>query len=193
MAIVCDNASNNDTMVEAIAQRCKNDGIPFDASSGRGRCFPHTAHLSALKAREYLLLARNDPDQYLTATRRSWHFFAVHKEQRDISRVCDSSTLSRARRRCSHARGRRRRFSGLYKLHFLWGGSKDREVCSRLFWAAEHGGWKRGITPALLRVGQPISRLMHPVSSTSRGYQHAATLTPGDSSAIPCPTILWPV
>jgi hypothetical protein len=50
----------------------------------------------------------------------------------------------------------------------------------------------RGITPALLRVGQLISKLMHPVSSTSRGYQHAATLTPGDSSAIPCPTILWP-
>ena len=74
MMIVCDNASNNDTMVEAIAQWCKNDGISFDALSGRGCCFPHTTHLSALKVQKYLLLSRNDPDQHLTVTRRSWHF-----------------------------------------------------------------------------------------------------------------------
>ncbi|KAJ6616933.1 hypothetical protein B0H10DRAFT_1798435 [Mycena sp. CBHHK59/15] len=46
---VMDNATNNDTMVEAFGQRCKEKGIKFSCSDARMRCMPHTIHLSALK------------------------------------------------------------------------------------------------------------------------------------------------
>ncbi|KAJ6579802.1 hypothetical protein B0H10DRAFT_1835326, partial [Mycena sp. CBHHK59/15] len=48
-AFVMDNATNNDTMVEAFGQRCKEKGIKFSCSDARMRCMPHTIHLSALK------------------------------------------------------------------------------------------------------------------------------------------------
>jgi len=44
-----DNASNNDTLVEDFERRCHDEGIPFSARDARMRCFPHTAHLAALK------------------------------------------------------------------------------------------------------------------------------------------------
>ncbi|KAF7372114.1 Transposase-like protein [Mycena venus] len=51
-AIVMDNATNNDTMVEAFARRCRKEGINFSIADGRMRCMPHTIHLSALKLLE---------------------------------------------------------------------------------------------------------------------------------------------
>ena len=50
-----DNASNNDTMVEAFARRCEEKGIEFSAKDGRMRCMPHTVHLAALKVCRILL------------------------------------------------------------------------------------------------------------------------------------------
>ena len=49
MAIMMDNASNNDTMMEAIEDRCHAAGIQFSAAQARMRCMPHTIHLAAIK------------------------------------------------------------------------------------------------------------------------------------------------
>ena len=49
MAIMMDNASNNDTMMEAIESRCREAGIDFSAQKSRMRCMPHTIHLAAIK------------------------------------------------------------------------------------------------------------------------------------------------
>ncbi|KAJ7314175.1 hypothetical protein DFH08DRAFT_716865 [Mycena albidolilacea] len=49
IALVMDNATNNDTLVESFANRCLEKGIPFSARHGRMRCMPHTIHLAALK------------------------------------------------------------------------------------------------------------------------------------------------
>ena len=55
MAIMMDNASNNDTMMEAIESRCHEAGIKFSAKKSRMRCMPHTIHLAAIKVnREFL-------------------------------------------------------------------------------------------------------------------------------------------
>jgi len=55
MAIMMDNASNNDTMMEAIESRCHEAGIEFSAQKSRMRCMPHTIHLAAIKVnREFL-------------------------------------------------------------------------------------------------------------------------------------------
>lgn len=55
-AINCDNASNNDTMVDALARLSIEQGYVFDADEGRLRCMPHTVHLAALEA-SYLCLS----------------------------------------------------------------------------------------------------------------------------------------
>ena len=49
MAIMMDNASNNDTMMEAIESQCREAGIDFSAQKSRMRCMPHTIHLAAIK------------------------------------------------------------------------------------------------------------------------------------------------
>ncbi|KAJ7112849.1 hypothetical protein C8R43DRAFT_852183, partial [Mycena crocata] len=51
-AFVMDNATNNDTMVEAFERKCREEGIPFSSNDARMRCMPHTIHLSALKLLE---------------------------------------------------------------------------------------------------------------------------------------------
>ncbi|KAG0701701.1 hypothetical protein DFH29DRAFT_805962, partial [Suillus ampliporus] len=48
LAIMADNASNNDTMCEALQKLCEQEGISFNAQRARLRCLPHTTHLSAL-------------------------------------------------------------------------------------------------------------------------------------------------
>ncbi|CAA7257320.1 unnamed protein product [Cyclocybe aegerita] len=48
VSLVMDNAFNNDTLVEGIASRCKQEGIPFSAQDARGRCMPHTIHLATV-------------------------------------------------------------------------------------------------------------------------------------------------
>jgi hypothetical protein len=49
MAMMMDNASNNDTMMEAIETRCLEMGINFSATQSRMRCMPHTIHLACIK------------------------------------------------------------------------------------------------------------------------------------------------
>lgn len=49
MAFMLDNASNNDTLVDAIINRAKQKGIVMKADWVRLRCMPHTVHLAALK------------------------------------------------------------------------------------------------------------------------------------------------
>ena len=49
IAFVMDNATNNDTMMEAIEQHCNEANIYFSAVESRLRCMPHTVHLAAIK------------------------------------------------------------------------------------------------------------------------------------------------
>ncbi len=51
-----DNATNNDTMLRGIEARCHQAGIVFSARDARGRCMPHTIHLSAVLVSIYILL-----------------------------------------------------------------------------------------------------------------------------------------
>jgi len=48
-AFVMDNASNNDTLVEAIADFSSYEDMPFSVEDAQMRCMPHTVHLAALK------------------------------------------------------------------------------------------------------------------------------------------------
>jgi hypothetical protein len=49
IAIVMDNASNNNTMMRSLESRCQQRGISFSAQDARMRCMPHTIHLAAIK------------------------------------------------------------------------------------------------------------------------------------------------
>ncbi|KAM5534121.1 hypothetical protein V8D89_012212 [Ganoderma adspersum] len=49
MAINCDNATSNDTLIAEIESLCHEHGIRFSAKQARMRCVPHTIHLSALE------------------------------------------------------------------------------------------------------------------------------------------------
>ena len=49
MAIMMDNASNNDTLMEVLEIKCHDAGVEFSASDSRMRCIPHTIHLAAIK------------------------------------------------------------------------------------------------------------------------------------------------
>lgn len=51
-----DNASNNDTLMEALESQCQSAGIEFSASAARMRCMPHTIHLAAIKVCPGLVL-----------------------------------------------------------------------------------------------------------------------------------------
>ncbi|KAF9541737.1 hypothetical protein CPC08DRAFT_650474, partial [Agrocybe pediades] len=51
MAIVMDNASNNNTLMESLERRLESQGISFSATDSRMRCMPHTIHLAAVKVR----------------------------------------------------------------------------------------------------------------------------------------------
>ncbi|KAJ7030509.1 hypothetical protein C8F04DRAFT_961456, partial [Mycena alexandri] len=50
LGIMMDNASNNDTLVAAIEQKCLEKNIKFSAQISRLRCMPHTVHLAVLQA-----------------------------------------------------------------------------------------------------------------------------------------------
>ncbi|OCB88219.1 hypothetical protein A7U60_g4624 [Sanghuangporus baumii] len=49
IAINCDNASNNDTMVSYLETQLFERGIEFSAEKARMRCMPHTIHLAAMR------------------------------------------------------------------------------------------------------------------------------------------------
>ena len=44
-----DNASNNNTIVDAIAGHAASEGIKLNATWAWLRCMPHTIHLAAIK------------------------------------------------------------------------------------------------------------------------------------------------
>jgi hypothetical protein len=50
IAIVMDNASNNNTMMTSLARRHEERHLHFSAEDARMRCMPHTIHLAAIKA-----------------------------------------------------------------------------------------------------------------------------------------------
>lgn len=50
---MADNASSNDTLLDALAKRCAENGIPFNAKQARMRCMPHTIHLAACQVRSF--------------------------------------------------------------------------------------------------------------------------------------------
>jgi len=49
MALMTDNASNNNTLVDGIVAHAKNKGISMNGNWVRLRCMPYTVHLAALK------------------------------------------------------------------------------------------------------------------------------------------------
>ena len=49
IAIVMDNASNNNTLMTSLERRCQQRGVEFSAQDARMRCMPHTIHLAAIK------------------------------------------------------------------------------------------------------------------------------------------------
>jgi hypothetical protein len=49
IAIVMDNASNNNTLMMSLERRCQERSIQFSAQDARMRCMPHTIHLAAIK------------------------------------------------------------------------------------------------------------------------------------------------
>lgn len=49
IALVMDNASNNDTLTLGIERRSQEAGVYFSAMDSRMRCMPHTVHLAAIK------------------------------------------------------------------------------------------------------------------------------------------------
>ncbi|THU89681.1 hypothetical protein K435DRAFT_677366, partial [Dendrothele bispora CBS 962.96] len=49
MAFIMDNATNNDTIIQAFEQKCQDHNIEFSAKSYCLRCMPHTVYLAALK------------------------------------------------------------------------------------------------------------------------------------------------
>ena len=48
-SFMLDNASNNNTMVNAIAGHTASEGIKLNATWAQLRCMPHTIHLVAIK------------------------------------------------------------------------------------------------------------------------------------------------
>ncbi|KAF8339458.1 hypothetical protein F5887DRAFT_830765, partial [Amanita rubescens] len=46
IAIVMDNASNNNTLMNSLARRCEEQGVTLSAQHARLRCMPHTIHLA---------------------------------------------------------------------------------------------------------------------------------------------------
>ena len=49
IAIVMDNASNNNTLMILLEAQCQQRGISFSAQDSRMWCIPHTIHLAAIK------------------------------------------------------------------------------------------------------------------------------------------------
>ncbi|KAJ2928008.1 hypothetical protein H1R20_g9078, partial [Candolleomyces eurysporus] len=66
IAFVMDNATNNDTLVDAFERRCQAAQIPFSAADARLRCMPHIIHLAALQLLEGI--GAIDPTELRTAS-----------------------------------------------------------------------------------------------------------------------------
>ncbi|KAG2151968.1 hypothetical protein BD769DRAFT_1296407, partial [Suillus cothurnatus] len=46
MGVVCDNATNNDTLLESLEEKCAAEGIDFSHKKAWICCLPHIVHLS---------------------------------------------------------------------------------------------------------------------------------------------------
>jgi hypothetical protein len=49
MAVMMDNASNNDTLMKVLESKCHEAGVECLALDSRMRSIPHTIHLAAIK------------------------------------------------------------------------------------------------------------------------------------------------
>jgi hypothetical protein len=56
IAIVMDNASNNNTLMTSLKQQGKGWGVPFSAQDAQMCCMPHTVHLAAIKVSQGFFL-----------------------------------------------------------------------------------------------------------------------------------------
>ncbi|KAL5478914.1 hypothetical protein ACEPAI_2201 [Sanghuangporus weigelae] len=64
IAINCDNASNNDTMMQHLEAHMRDDGImSFSADKAQMRCMPHIVHLAAMKLLEVIGAAKGINEQ----------------------------------------------------------------------------------------------------------------------------------
>ncbi|KAG1721141.1 hypothetical protein EDB19DRAFT_1646657, partial [Suillus lakei] len=52
MGVVCDNAMNNDTLLESLEEKCATEGIEFLHKKAQIHCLPHIVHLSAMQLLE---------------------------------------------------------------------------------------------------------------------------------------------
>ena len=50
---MCDNESNNDTMLSYIQTQMVANNIDFIATKARMRCMPHTIHLAVMKVSNF--------------------------------------------------------------------------------------------------------------------------------------------
>jgi len=62
IAIVMDNASNNNTLMASLKSQCQRRGIDFPAQNARMRCMPHTIHLAAIKVQPFMILGKRHSD-----------------------------------------------------------------------------------------------------------------------------------
>ncbi|KAG2107773.1 hypothetical protein BD769DRAFT_1305308, partial [Suillus cothurnatus] len=46
MGVVCDDATNNDTLLKSLENRCAAEGIDFSHKKACIHCLPHIVHLS---------------------------------------------------------------------------------------------------------------------------------------------------
>ncbi|KAG1767937.1 hypothetical protein EDD22DRAFT_732641, partial [Suillus occidentalis] len=46
MAIVCDNASKSDTLLQALREKCADEEINFSTKHSHIHCLPHIVHLA---------------------------------------------------------------------------------------------------------------------------------------------------
>ena len=49
IALMMDNATNNDTLAQEIERHSMEAGVFFSAMDSQMRCMPHTVHLAAIK------------------------------------------------------------------------------------------------------------------------------------------------
>jgi hypothetical protein len=54
MAVMMDNASNNNTLIRGIVTLAERKGISLNAEWIRLRCMPHTVHLAVLKVSTFV-------------------------------------------------------------------------------------------------------------------------------------------
>ncbi|KAJ7181981.1 hypothetical protein C8R46DRAFT_940081, partial [Mycena filopes] len=92
IAFVMDNATNNDTMTQAIERKCRAKGIPFEAKRARMRCMPHTVHLAALKLLEAVgALTKDEAQKVQSGSRRAaYQEIVTHKDTPDAERNAEA-------------------------------------------------------------------------------------------------------